>query len=93
MKEYSTAFTLDGDDFNIEGDGEIEDNDDEDSTSLGFYPSLMELSMGRSPSPDSSREDLTTMSLSCNEEGDFGFILRHFTVIASVPVSLFKTPL
>ena len=88
MKEYCPAFTLDGNDFGIEDDDEEVEEDD---NSLSLYPSLMELSMGRSPSPDSSREDLTTMSLTCNEEGEFGFVLRHFTVIANVPVSEFIT--
>ena len=68
-------------------DDEFGDDDNE----LGdMFPSLMELSMGQSPSQEmgGSREDLMTLSLICNEEGHFGVVFRHFTVLASVLVSI-----
>lgn len=65
------------------------DNEDEvEDESLSFYPSLMELSMGQSPSLDDSREDLMTLTLDSDVQGLFGAIFRHFTVIANVPVSV-----
>ena len=67
------------------------DDDDNDEEIGDLYPSLMELSMGHSPSPDGSREDLMTMSLTCDDDGDFGVVLRHFTVVANVPVSFVDT--
>lgn len=64
------------------------DEEDDDLSKYDMYPSLTELSMGQSPSLDGSREDLMTISLTCDKEGLFGITLRHFTVIANVPVSL-----
>lgn len=64
-----------------------DDNECDDEEIGDLYPSLMELSMGHSPSPDGSREDLMTMSLTCDDDGDFGVVLRHFTVVANVPHS------
>ena len=71
--------------------GDDDDNECDDEEIGDLYPSLMELSMGHSPSPDGSREDLMTMSLTCDEDGDFGVVLRHFTVVANVPVSFVDT--
>ena len=68
-----------------------DDNECDDEEIGDLYPSLMELSMGHSPSPDGSREDLMTMSLTCDDDGDFGVVLRHFTVVANVPVSFVNT--
>ena len=65
----------------MENDQDYDDNDDE------LYQSLADLSMDQSPSLDDSREDLAAATLTCNEEGNFGLVLRHFTVIANVPVS------
>ena len=74
--------------------------DDTDDSEL--FPSLTELSMergdregeeledeadGHSASYGSSREDLMTMIMCCNEQGDYGVVLRHFTVLAAIPVS------
>ncbi len=60
----------------------------EDDEELGdMYPSLMELSMGQSPSQE-SRDDLMTIALTCDKEGDFGATFRHFTVVANIMVSL-----
>lgn len=64
------------------------DYDDMDADS-GLFPSLMELSMGGGDDSVSqgSREDLMTMCMESDEHGDFGLVLRHFTVLAAVPVS------
>jgi hypothetical protein len=56
------------------------DSDEDDSF---LYPSLVELSMGQSPIDD-TRDELMTTSITCEKEGHFGFLLRHFTVIARV---------
>ena len=64
------------------------DGEDDNEESLSMYPSLMELSMGHSPSLQDSREDLMALSLDCNKEGLFGVVFRHFTVVANVPVSI-----
>ena len=67
--------------------GEFDDTD----TDSGLFPSLMELSMGGgddSGSQDSNREDLMTMCMQCDADGDYGLVLRHFTVLAAVPVSI-----
>ena len=68
--------------------GEFDDTD----TDSGLFPSLMELSMGGGDdggSQDSNREDLMTMCMQCDADGDYGLVLRHFTVLAAVPVRMF----
>ena len=70
---------------------EEEFGEEDDEEELGeMYPSLMELSMGQSPSQElgESRDDLMTISLICDKEGDFGAVFRHFTVVANVLVSV-----
>ena len=69
-----------------EGEGE-----EEEEELGGMFPSLMELSMGQSPSLDleESREDLETVSITCDKDGDFGTVFRHFTVVANVLVCFF----
>ena len=53
-----------------------------------LYPSLLELSMDHnSPVLGSPCEDMVPITVSCNESGDFGIVLRHFTVLANIPVS------
>lgn len=72
-------------DLNQVGFGEDEDEEEE---LREMYPSLMELSMGQGSDDDSegSREDLMGLTLTCNNDGDFGTVFRHFTVIATIPV-------
>ena len=72
-----------------QGEFVVEEDDDDDEEELGdMYPSLMELSMGQSPSQDigESREDLMMLSLICDKNGDFGATFRHFTVVANIMV-------
>lgn len=67
--------------------GDLDDTDGDSE----LFPSLLELSMGGgedSESLGSNREDLMTMVVHSDEQGDYGLTLRHFTVLAAIPVSL-----
>ena len=67
---------------------DIQDLSHSDIDEGDMYPSLLELSMDHnSPALGSPCDDLIPITTSCNEFGDFGIVLRHFTVLANIPVS------
>ena len=66
---------------------DIQDLSHSDIDEGDMYPSLLELSMDHNgPALGSPCDDLIPITTSCNEFGDFGIVLRHFSVLAKIPV-------